>query len=278
MQKENLIQQARQLINDFTGKKELSKSKLARKLGIAAAVLTHIENNPALVSEEMLLTIINGLKPESSFNILSTSNYTTVHAICEDARQRRKLVGIIGYPGAGKTTALQSYYRSHKNIYYVECKNSMNRKQFLHAVLTEMGIQFMGTVYDMVRLISQELNSKESPLLIIDEAGKMSPNLILDLHDLRNATMHNAGIVMSGCEYFKKNMEKAAEKDKQGYPEFYSRVMNWPVLNRPTKAEIVAISKSNGIQDEETIKALCRLRNYRELENAIKNELSEPVI
>lgn len=274
MQKENLFSEAAQLIAEFREQKKLSNVKIANKVGVSNAIITFICNNQMdNVSEEMLLKIINGLKPKTAFSIVRTSNYSTVHGICADTAQSHKLTAIIGYTGAGKTTALYDYYRANREVFYVECKNSMNRKQFFYKVLTEMGISFMGTVYEMINRVADELNSRINPLLIIDEAGKLSNNIVLDLHDLRNSTISNAGIVLAGCEYFQKNMLKAVDKDKIGYPEFYSRVVNWHTLNRPTKAEITAICQNNGVTDNATISDFLRLPNYRQLYNAITNEV-----
>ncbi|MET4080097.1 DNA-binding Xre family transcriptional regulator [Pedobacter sp. UYP30] len=273
MQKENLFIEARQLIAEFREQKKMSNVKIAAKVGVSNAILTFINNDQTeMVSEEMLLKIINGLKPKTGFNIIRTSNFNTICGICNDSSKMHKLTAIIGYTGAGKTTALSDYYRNTKDAFYVECKNTMNRKQFFHKVLSEMGINFMGTVYEMVNMIANELNTRKNPLLIIDEAGKLSGTIILDLHDLRNATMNNAGIIMAGCEYFQKNMTRAAEKDKTGYPEFYSRIVNWHILNRPTKAEISAIYENNGLTDNEIIKDFLRLSNYRQVYNSIINE------
>lgn len=276
MQKEKLILEARQLINEFTGVKKVSKNRLASKIGVSPAVLTFIDQQQQdNLSEEMLLKVINALKPSGRFSILGTSNYNSIQSICQKTQAHSLLNAIIGYTGAGKTTALYDYYRGGQNVYYIECKNSMNRRQFLHALLLEMGINYMGTVYEMVKQISDHLNSHKKPLVIIDEAGKVSTNVLLDLHDIRNATLYNAGFILAGCEYFQRDMEKAVQKEKPGYPEFHSRIVNWNVLNRPTKAEISAICKGNGVDDDEFIKDLYRLPNYRLLYNAILNERGE---
>lgn len=278
MQKENLIEQARQLINDFTGKKKASKNKLAKKLEVSGlevsgAVLSFIENGQhESLSEDILLKIINALKPASAFNIVGTSNYHSIQNICAKSQAHSQLNAVIGYTGSGKTTALYDYYMSKQSVYYLQCKNSMNRRQFLSALLAEMGVNYIGSTYDMVKQICDLLNSQQKPLVIIDEAGKVSTNVLLDLHDIRNETLHNAGFVLAGCEYFQRNIEKAVTKDKTGYPEFHSRVINWNVLNKPTKAEIQAICQANGLLDEDTIKDFQKLPNYRLLYNAITNE------
>lgn len=273
MQKENLIEQARQLINDYTGVKKVSKSDLSKKLGVSDAVMTFIKQGQVdKLSVEMLNGIIAILKPGNDFKIVGTSNYNSVHNICRKTQNGRQLNVIIGYTGAGKTVALSDYYRANENVYYMVCKNSMNRKQFLSAILAEMGVKFMGSVYDMVNKIVDLLNENPGSLLIIDEAGKVSTNVLLDLHDIRNATMYSAGILLAGCEYFQTNIDKAVTKEKIGYPEFHSRIINWNILSRPTKVEITAICHANGINEDSTIKELYRLPNYRLVYNAITNE------
>lgn len=273
MQKENLIQQARQLINDYTGIKKVSKNKLSKKLDVSGAVLSFIENGQHdNLSEDILLKIINALKPASDFNLVGTSNYNSIQTICKQTQSQSQLNAIIGYTGSGKTTGLYDYYMSVPNVYYLQCKNSMNRRQFLSALLAEMGVNFIGSTYDMVKQICDLLNSQQNPLIIIDEAGKVSTNVLLDLHDIRNETLYSAGIIIAGCEYFQRNIEKAVTKDKTGYPEFHGRVVNWNMLNKPTRAEIQAICKANGVVDEDTIKDFQKLPNFRLLYNAISNE------
>jgi len=273
MQKENLIQQARELINDYTCKKKVSNNKLSKKLGVSAAVLTFIDKGQQdNLSEDILLKIINALKPSSAFNLVATSNYNSIQTICQKTQAHSQLNALIGYTGSGKTTGLYDYYMSAPNVYYMQCKNSMNRRQFLSALLAEMGINFIGSTYEMVKQICDLLNSQKKPLVIIDEAGKVSTNVLLDLHDIRNETLYSAGIIIAGCEYFQRNIEKAVTKDKTGYPEFHGRVINWNVLNKPTKAEIQAICHANGVSDDDTIKDFQKLPNYRLLYNAITNE------
>jgi DNA-binding Xre family transcriptional regulator len=267
-----LQQEAKHLLNDFLAKKQVSKVKLSKKIGISHAVLTYIDQEQwEMVSDEMLLKIINALKVDRTddFQLIKTENFNTIQSNCNDAAQRHLMLGLVGYTGAGKTTALNQYYKQTPNVYYVECKNIMNRKQFFANILKELGLNVAGTVYDMVNRIIEEFNSKENPLLIIDEAGKLSHTLILDLHDLRNATQFNLGIILSGCEYFKDNLETSVNRRKQGMPEFYSRVVDWVILSKPSKREIETILEVNGASDVLSTKP--RFSNFREVYNAVVN-------
>ena len=273
MHKIHLIHLAQQVIANYLELKQINKSQLAKVIGISPSIIGWIESGQAdNVSEEMLQSIINILKPDDGWQKIGTSNYESIHAICKQNQSQALMSAVIGYPGAGKTTALMDYYRTTKNAYYVECINSMNRHDFLNAILANMGVTFVGSVHDIVKLIIKTLNKQDKPLLIIDEAGKVGTSVMLDLHDIRNATMGNASFVLAGCDYFKTDIEKWVARDKKGYPEFHSRVVNWHKLERPTKAEINAICRENGIAKPETIKEFQKLVNYRQLFNAITNE------
>jgi DNA transposition AAA+ family ATPase len=265
-------QEAKSLLTSYLEAKEVSKVKLAKKIGISHAVLTYVTQEQwENVSDEMLYKIINSLKISNEvYKIVKTANYNTVFNLCEKAQKWHHMYGLIGCAGSGKTTSLKRFYTANRYVFYVECKHTMNRKQFFAAILKELGINYAGTVYDMVTRIEEEFNTLENPLLIIDEAGKLSHNLILDLHDLRNSTMNNLGIVLAGCEYFKDNLEKGVQKDKQGIPEFYGRVVQWQILNTPTRKEVEAICSINNVDMESMTKRV--YPNFREVYNDVSSQ------
>lgn len=212
----------------------------------------------------MLYKIVNSLKVDTNaYKLVNTSNLMAVTEVCKAAKANHHMYGLVGCTGSGKTTALKRFYKANKNVSYVECKHTMNCKQ----LLKELGINYVGTVYDMVTRIEEEFNSLENPLLIIDEAGKLSHNLILDLHDLRNSTMNSLGLVLAGCEYFKDNLENGVRKDKQGIPEFYSRIITWQILGTPSKVEVHAIMNANNVDINTVDKK--RFNNFREVYNVV---------
>ncbi len=264
-------------VNNFILDKGISKTKLAKDIGISGSTLSNLEAERfELVSEEMILIIsnyLNRLKPE--WNLIITTNFQALHKICNDAKRNSKMVGVIGYTGAGKTTALNEYYRTKKNVFLVTCKKSMKPRQFFEKLLKQLGVNYTGSIYDMIEKTSELLNSKNNPLLIIDEAGKLSPALLLYLHDLRDNTINSSGIVLAGVDYFKNNLIKAVTKQKEGMPELFSRIVTWYELRAINRAEITAICKANGLEDEavitELLKGENKVKDFRELENAIIN-------
>ncbi|MES2732863.1 MAG: AAA family ATPase [Bacteroidota bacterium] len=259
-------------IQDYVTAKGISKNDLAKKTGVSAGTLSFIETGKwESVSPEMKLRIWNAVKP-MNWQLVPTANYSAVISTCEDARNRRRMLALVGSEGSGKTTALQSYYRNNRNVYYVSYDITMTSRHFLAVICREMGIQYVGSPNEMMSLIADELNSKPNALLIIDEADKMNNKMFMYLHVLRNKTMSNAGILLAGVEYLRNSLEKAVLRKKQGMAEFYSRVMAWQTLQSPTKAEIKEVCIQNGLTNTDKVKALYGLTNYRLVANAIENE------
>jgi DNA transposition AAA+ family ATPase len=264
-----LKQEAKGLLIDFLGKKQVSKVKLARKIGVSNSVLTYVTQEQwENVSEEMLTKIVNALKaPGENYKLAGTGNFNTVQTMCKYVSRWHQMCGLVGFTGAGKTTALKHYYRSNPNVYYVECKSYTNNRQFFKSILNELGVNCEGSLCDMIERITVEFKTKENPLLIIDEAGKLSHRQILVLHDLRNATDNNLGIILSGCDYFRENLEKGVKKEKTGIPEFYGRISSWQTLSVPTRAEARVIFESNGLCYEDLEQK--RYENFREIYSVI---------
>ena len=266
----NEIQKA---VQDFITAKKLSKNDLAKKLGISPATLSLLETGKwDSLSSEMLIKIWTYVKP-SSWQLIPTANFNSVFSCCEDARKRHRLVAVIGSEGLGKTKALEYYYRTHPNTYYVLYSEFDSIRDFIGLICKEMSIQYLGKPGEMIRLIADELNSKARPLLIIDEADKMNNKAFMLIHVLRNATMENAGIVLAGVEFLKENLEKQVLRKKRGMAEFYSRIASWQPLQRPTRQEIKEICLQNGLADMDIIKSFYQVPHYRLLEEKIKNQI-----
>jgi len=132
-----------------------------------------------------------------------------------------------------------------------------------------MGISYEGNINSMLNKIADELNTLSSPLLIIDEAGKLTHTMILYLHVLRDKTIKNCGIILSGMPYFKSNIYKFSNKQKEGYAEFYRRINLWQELKGLTRKEIEFVCEQNGITDKDVIAELKTKKRFGDLYNEI---------
>lgn len=190
-------------ISQYCEERGLSRADFAVKAGVSPATLSAIDNEQwNKISDSMLRRLENIVAQGSAASVYTTSDFEAVMKLCETAREHKLMIGLIGDTGTGKTTALNAFAYS-KNVYKVSFEKSMNPRQFFKSLLREIGIDFDDNVNSMIGRVAQELNMKKSPLLIIDEAGKITHPVMLYLHDLREKTMLNCGIVLAGMPYFK---------------------------------------------------------------------------
>jgi type II secretory pathway predicted ATPase ExeA len=178
------------------------------------------------------------------------------------------MIGLTGDTGMGKTRSLESIKRG-RNTFYVVFKKTMNARQFLSAILKELGIVFEGNKYDMVNRFAEELNVLPSPLLIVDEAGKLPHTVMQYLHDLRDYTLNNCGIVLAGMPYFEENLRKNARKQKEGCAEFLRRINLWHRMSGLSREEIEFVCAQHDITDKQTIKEFNGCKRFGDLLNQI---------
>ena len=172
-------QELKETINAFCTENGLSKAAFGKKCGVSSATLSFIENDSLeKISDEMVLKInsfINGYKVDGvyqSYDLLDTCK------ACDKARKYHLMIGIIADTGMGKTTAIK-FYSQQKNVFYVSFCKSMKATQFFKELLREMAIPFAGSLNEMIDKAAEELNKKDHPLLIIDEAGKITHAMML---------------------------------------------------------------------------------------------------
>ena len=262
-------QELKESINAFCTENGLSKAAFGKKCGVSSATLSFIENDSLeKISDEMVLKIssfINSYKVDGvyqSYDLLDTCK------ACDKARKYHLMIGIVADTGMGKTTAIK-FYSQQKNVFYVSFCKSMKATQFYKELLREMAVPFAGSLNEMIDKAAEELNKKENPLLIIDEAGKITHAMMLYLQELRDKTSSNCGIVLAGMPYFKANLQKYADKQKEGYAEFLRRVNIWHTYVGLKAKEKEEICLRNGITDMEAIVELKRQSRFGDLMNKI---------
>ena len=257
------------LISEYCAGRGISKADFAVKADVSEATLSAIENERwEKVSAAMVRKLQSLIKSETAGSIYETADFAAVMNLCDKARKHRLMIGLTGDTGTGKTTSLTAYSRN-RNTYRITFEKSMNPKQFFTSLLREMGVDFAGHINAMINRAADELNCKDEPLLIIDEAGKITHPVLLYLHDLREKTKGNCGVVLAGMPYFRENLKKGALRGKEGYSEFLRRVNLWHTLSGLSAGEVRYIAGMHGITDPERVRELSRGRRFGDLMNEI---------
>ncbi|MAU17654.1 MAG: hypothetical protein CMH48_03985 [Muricauda sp.] len=199
--------------------------------------------------------------------------------MCRATLSFSKMTALIGYPGAGKTVGLTYFRRMHDNVIYMVVRKSMSTKEFYLEMLNEVGFEGDAvdtSLYNIINLIVTKVKLQSGKLLlIIDEAGKFKPSQLEYIHELRDQTEENLGIILAGPEYFYDNLYKWKQKKVVGIPEVFRRIQTFETLRDSKASEMRAICREMGISDHLIINELVRgCENLAELMRRINDYLS----
>lgn len=240
-----------------------SQNKAAASLnGVSSATISNILNEKwETITDDMWRSIaaqIGGGKTAEGWQLMPTRAYKAMMFTLESSQRDALVVGVIGEAGSGKTEAIKTYTAGGRNVYHLVCSEYWNRRTFMAKVLQTMGATYSGnTVADMMDTIVDTLKRKESPLIVLDEADKLSDQVLYFFISLYNQLEGHCGIIMTATRYLKARLEKGLRLNRKGYAEIYSRIgrkfVELPLLN---SEDVAAVCVANGITDAKAINSI----------------------
>lgn len=206
--------------------------------------------------------------------ILETDNFLTGQRACKNAMMNKDMIAVVGPSGSGKTTCFSSFQGQYPdNVYIVIARKSMNARLFYSSITNSIADESYNPLLPLYFCIKKAANvfleDSSNKLLIIDDAGKLSPSMLEYLHEFREMTRETTGIILGGVEYFQTNLMMWNSKNKPGMPEIYSRISALQILNKPQYNEVVALIQAYGIKDTSFERSNKGVENFRILKNRI---------
>lgn len=256
-----------------------SQAKAAAALKVSNATVSQMINgNWELIKDEMWRTVSNGIGMQGgNWATVATGGYKRMTSVLEDAQANSLVMAVIGDAGCGKTQAIEHYVKNHRNAYHLQCAEYWNKKNFLQNLCQQMGMRnTYGTVYDLIEDIVRELEKEDSPLIIVDEADKLSDVVLYFFITFYNRLEDHCGIVLCATGYLKKRIIAGERNERKGFAEIHSRVgRNFIGMPQTTSEDIAAICEANGVDDLNAINTICKksdfdLRRVKRLVHAYK--------
>ena len=235
-----------------------SQKRAANSLkGVSAATVSQMLSGKwELIADEMWRNVAAqiGYKDEK-WEAVQTRDFRLLTRLLDEAKENTLVMGVTGDAGSGKTFALKHYTASHRQTYLLCCNEYCNRKTFLSELLAAMGREYTGyTVGEMMSEAVRALKMQESPLLILDEADKLSDQVLYFFITLYNSLEDECGIVLCATQHLEKRIKKGIKLNKKGYAEIWSRLGRKCVaLSGVSAADITAICEANGVTDSHDI-------------------------
>jgi Uncharacterized ATPase, putative transposase len=274
IQKENIINALRKYCDRYE-----SQNKAAASLsGVSAATVSQMLNrNWELIKNEMWRNVASqiGYK-DDKWVAVETVNFKIINTLLEDVQNNALVLAITDDAGTGKTFALKHYRDMNKQVYLLCCNEYWNRKLFLTELLTAMGRDYTGyTVGEMMQEAVRGLKMQEIPLLILDEADKLSDQVLYFFITLYNQLEDECGIVLCATSHLEKRLKRGIKLNKKGYKEIWSRLGRKCVaLKGVAASDITQICERNGITEKKTIDMIlgdseCDLRRVKRKVHAV---------
>lgn len=257
-----------------------SQNKAAKTLqGVSPATVSQVLNgNWDLISEDMWRTIATqiGYDPRK-WVVVETEGYSRMYDILTDAQAHALVFAVTGDAGCGKSQAIKMYGERNRNTLVLSCSEYWNRKQFLMELLRSLGVDASGcTVVDMVADAVYQLKRREGVLLVLDEADKLSDQILYFFITLYNQLEDHIGIVLCATQHLEKRIVRGVRNNRKGYREIYSRIgrkfIPMPIVNA---GDVASVCMANGVTDKRTIERIaedsdCDLRRVKRLVHAVK--------
>lgn len=251
--REDIAQELREYCQKFN-----SQNRAAAAIGIAPATVSAILNNDwALVSEAMFIKIADAIGYEaSSWQAIETKVWKIFNKILNDAQENAFVMAVTSDAGSGKTFTSKSYVKNHAEAYHISCKSYWTKKDFLIEIGRAIGNKTDGKrVTVLVDEIINTLRWRDSkPLLILDEADKLSDTVLQLFITLYNDLEGRCGIVLCATDHLEMHIRRGVNLGHTGFNEIISRLgRKFIALPSITSKDVTMICEANGITTAEAI-------------------------
>lgn len=234
-------------------------SELARRCGVSDAAMSQFRAGKYAANDDVLAEkIASGLYFfENSRNVVDTvTSYRQVRTAFVAAKGKSKWFCISSRSGSGKTQSLIDLYNVHgdSSVVYLKCRKWTARK-FLYKLAQVMGERvnrYMDNddILDVVIAHMNRMGDKK-PILLIDDAGKLSNTAMCTLIPLYDDTLGRMGCIVAGTETLERTIKRNVGR-VEGYDEIDGRFSrNYISLMGATKKDVINICLANGVQTKE---------------------------
>jgi len=266
-------------LRDYVARYE-SQNKASKSLtGVSSATISQALNgNWELISDEMWRNIGAQIGyTEDEWVSVETRDFKRIKDLLTDAQIFSNVYAITGESGSGKSFALRQFADDNKRVYLLRCNEYWNRKMFLQELLTSIGRDSSGyTVGEMMNEAVRVLKMQHLPLIALDEADKLSDQVLYFFITIYNQLEDRVGIVLCATDHLEKRIRRGLKLNKKGYKEIFSRIgRKFIELNGVGSSDIVSVCIANGITEKAKIKEVIEksefdLRRVKRLIHASK--------
>lgn len=237
-----------------------SQAKAAKALKMSATVVSNmLTGDWAQLHDQQWNNAASGIGyKEERWEAVETADFRTLNTILADCQDNSLVMSITGAAGSGKSFACRHYAALNPGVVLISCDSYWSRKDLIEELLTAMGEDTAGlTLAGLNRKVVRRLRMMDRPLIILDEADKLSDRVLNTFITLYNQLEDICGIVLIATSHLEKKLLQGVRYNKQGYNEIWSRLGRKCVpLHGVSAEDIVKVCEANGVTDQKAIDAI----------------------
>ena len=236
-----------------------SQTKAAGSLkGVSVGTVSNILNGRfENISDEMFRNVASqvGGMGTPGWQIVETGAYQEITEVLSDAQRWRSVRWVTGEAGCGKSTTARVYLQDHKEVFYILCSEDMKKGDFVREIARTVGIRTEGcNIREVWGLILDDIIQMDAPLLVFDEADKLTEPVFHYFISLYNKLEEKCGVVFLSTDYIAKRISNGLKYQKPGYKEFFSRIGRKFFTLEPTdQNDVYIICTANGLTSRQDI-------------------------
>jgi len=138
--------------------------------------------------------------------IVETAAFQEIYALLEKTQLTSGMYAVVSHTGCGKTLTITNYLKDHENVYYYKLEKTWSPKKLYLEMLQSLGIydydEKVGLDALSIKfkaLLNENKNRKS--LLVFDEAGKFSVDMLEYFQSIRDATEELRKLYQKVMEY-----------------------------------------------------------------------------
>ncbi len=220
-----------QVINELISARENfsgSDAAFAKQYDINGSVFSRLKNGEleGLLKEAQWLQIgrrLNVSTSERKWKAARTMVFAYIESEVLFCKEHSKARIFVDDCGIGKTFTAKYLSRTVKNCFYIDASQAKTKNQFIRLLGRTIGVSDGGKIQDIKYDIKYFLQALPKTVVIIDEAGDLDYNAILELKEFWNATENACGWYMIGADGLRAKLLRGIQNKKVGYRELFSR-------------------------------------------------------
>ncbi|MDP9076269.1 MAG: ATP-binding protein [Bacteroidota bacterium] len=205
-----------------------SDGAFAKQWSINGAVFSRIQKGQVdgVLADVHWITIGRELgvgTHEKKWNTAKTDVFVVIEQDVLFCKEHAKAKIFVDACEIGKTHTAKYLSKTLRNCFYIDGSQAKTKQQFVRRIAKALGVDQIGTYYDVKENIKYYLKLLPYPIIIIDEAGDITNDAFLELKEFWNATEGYCGWYMIGADGLRAKIQRGITNQKVGYREIFSR-------------------------------------------------------